>query len=472
MSVDEWGGLKQPITPAPDPEPDREHIDRATRSGDDSTNLIDFEDYDNGHLIAVNQGVRWNMPGGGEPGDGCQEWRPHGVCDECGRTSFVQQHCDKWACPNCWTRVANRFAVNAATRQQAFRSTQPADHHRQWAHAVVSPEEGDIDSKRQLFDNRSKAADIAIEKGFRGCSVVAHSHRPSDIGKEIYEATVDRDDEGDALIGFWVWLRNESSDIGVETADLIEWSPHYHIIGPTSPGMDTGSEQDDWLYNLIRFNEHDLTAISTSEDSHEELYGTYRYLASHIFRPANSSRQMITWHGCLANSVFVESADEEWQYQKPSQGVRDAIKRAMESLSETTPDRDETDESGDDGDALEPCPCSDCSGELIAVWDVSAYLDHVDPPPEVAEKMRVARDWAMGDIEPPGGLRNPRCEADARDALYAMLSSDPRHTRPNRRKQVDNINPSEDGKSRKSENRNTSSECGAPKCNGLGGGLH
>lgn len=416
----EWGTLQQPTIPAPDEQKVSETVRRASRSSGDAS-LIDAPGENNGHLSVPHNGEKWVLPGGDERGDHCGEWRVKGVCGDCGHTDMVQQHCDRWLCPDCWTRAANRFSINAATRIQSFRYTQPDDYSRQWAHATVSPENGDITTRRALFDNRSKAADIALEKGFRGCAVVAHSHRPTELGKELYRADVDRDDDGEPVTGFWVWLRNESSGLEPDTSALIQWSPHYHIVGPTSPDMTEGKDSDEWLYTVIRFNEHDLGGVATSEDSHNELYSTFRYLASHILKPEDSDRQVVTWHGALANSVFVEDATEEWQYQKPSDGVRNAIKRHLQRIAGPTIENNDSDDSGDDSDDLGECPESDCDGVLIGVWDINAYLDHNDPPPEVAHKMRVARDWVAGEIEPPAGLKSPRCESDARRAFERML---------------------------------------------------
>jgi ribosomal protein S27AE len=393
---------------------------RARRSSGDGS-ILEESRYQNDHLSVSHSGERWMLPGGDVPGDNCGVWRVKAVCDDCGHATMVEQHCDRWLCPDCWTRTANRFSINAAKRIQSYRYTQPDDHSRQWAHAVVSPTDGDVSTRRALFDNRTKAADIAQEKGFRGCAVVAHSHRPTDFGKELYRADVDRDDSGEPDIGFWVWLRNESDKLKPDTSDLIEWSPHYHIIGPTTPGMTEGKDSDEWMYHVIRFNEHDLGGVATSEDSHNELLSTFRYLASHILQPEDSSRQLITWHGDLANSVFVEDATEQWQTQKPSEGIRDAIKRHLKELAGPTVETPESDADGDESDDLGDCPERDCDGVLIGVWDINAYLDTTEPPPDVAHKMRVVRDWVGGEIEPPGGLKKPRCEKDARLAIEKML---------------------------------------------------
>jgi len=420
----EWGDLQQPTLPAPDPVEMSDVARRAARSGDRDSSLYDHHDFGNDHLSVEHGGEKWLLPGGGDPGDSCQEWRPRSVCNQCGHVDLVTDHCDRWECPHCDTRVMNRFGVNASARVQAFRYQQPDNHLRQWAHATVELPEGDVTTKRQLFENRSEAADIAMEKGFRGCAVVAHSHRPTDLGKELYLAVVDRDDEGNPNIGFWVWLRNESAELNPDTSDLIEWSPHYHIIGPTSPGMSPGEESDPYLYHVIRFNKHELKGVTTSDDSHRELFGTFRYLASHIIQPEDCSRQMITWHGALANSVFVEDASEEWQHQKPSEGVRRSIKRRLKEIAGPTVDDDESGDRDDSAGDLGDCLRGDCEGVLIAVWDITEYLSHVDtdPPPKVLKTMRTCRDWAKGRIEPPAGLKNPSCESDARKALELMMS--------------------------------------------------
>jgi len=298
---------------------------------------------------------------------------------------------------------------------------QPDDYHKQWAHGVVSADACDVDTKRKLFENRTKAADIAMEKGFRGCAVVPHAYRLSDLGERMYAEHVDRDEEGNPIVGKWVWLRNSSHELECATSELVSWEPHYHIIGPTSPNMTGAKESDEWRYSVIRFNEHDLNGIATSDDSHEELFGTFRYIASHIAFPEDTDRQLITWHGELANSVFVEDAIEEWQVQKPSQGAREAIKRRMKGLAGPMVDNDDSDGDDNESDDLGECPTDDCDGRLIAVWDINAYLDHADPPPDVVHRMRVARDWVAGDLEPPGGLKHPTCEQDARQVLNHLL---------------------------------------------------
>jgi hypothetical protein len=267
-------------------------------------------------------------------------------------------------------------------------------------------------NERQFYNGRSKAADIAEEKGFRGFAIVGHPWRIDQQTKAEY-----RDCDPD--VGKWVWLRNEFSE--QELRDRVYWSPHYHIIGVTTADMDPGDESDQWVYEFIRSLEsyHGIR----DRESHDDLYGSFRYLLSHTGFPEGSTKQAVTWYGDLANSVFVENAGQEWQTEKPSEGVRSALRREVESVAGVTEDAEDEDggtaasESGD----LKECPCGECGGVLVDVFDIRAYLDHNDPPPEVANRMIAAYEWRLGDRMPPPGLKHPRTEAQAREAFEAII---------------------------------------------------
>lgn len=360
-------------------------------------------------------GVReWQLPGQGESGAGCGEWYPDAVCETCGVVDLAARSCGRRSCPDCWGIWAHDAAIRATVRIQAFRYTQPDDWHRQVAHAIVAPPEAEVMSERQYWDGRSKAAEMALEKGFRGCAVIPHPYRVTEEGKEQYQRE-------DPDYGIWVWLRNDVDGMDRYTY----WSPHYHVIGPTGADMDPAVESDEWVYHFRRSVEP-FSGVRDYE-SHEDVYGLFRYLLSHTGYPAESTKQVTTWYGDLANSVFVEDATEEWQHAKPSDGVLSALERAVEEVAGVSSDDDKSDEravreeSGDKG----PCPVDECDGKLIDVFDVLAYLRQVHPedrPREgVEERMRAAREWRLGRIEPPPGMKRPRTEQQAREAFEALL---------------------------------------------------
>lgn len=350
----------------------------------------------------------WRLPGQGERGARCGEWYPEAVCDACGEVHFGSHVCGKRSCPDCWTSWAHDGSVRATERVQAFRYTQPDDYHRQAAHVVVSPPEGDVMNYRQYKEGKKEAAEIAQEKGLRGFAMIAHPFRVTPEGKREYRAV-------DPEYGIWVWLREDVEDM----ERYIYWSPHYHIIGPTSADMDEGTDGDEWTYSFIRsFGRFD--GIHDSE-SHEEVYGAFRYLLSHTGYPEGSTDQVVTWYGDLANSVFVEDATEGWQHEKPSEGVRSALEREIEEAVGPKAEGDESDESGGTTDDVGECPVDGCDGVLIDVFDVSAYLRQTDPPPGVRERMVTARDWRLGRIEPPSGMKRPQTEEHAEEALQELL---------------------------------------------------
>jgi hypothetical protein len=301
---------------------------------------------------------------------------------------------------------AKEAAVRATQRIQEFRYTQPNDYRRQAAHAVVSPAEGTVRNKRQFYEMKKEAAELAKEKGFRGFAVIPHPFRVTEEGKERYRSE-------DREVGMWVWLRNEVED----REEYTYWSPHYHIIGMTTADMEEAKESDEMVYKMFRTFER-FEGVRDA-DSHEDVYGAFRYLLSHTGYPEGSSRQVTTWHGDLANSVFVEDASEDWQNEKPSEGVRSAIKGEIEAVAGGS--SDEEGEGGSESDDREECAVEGCDGVVIDVFDVSAYLRQCDPPPEIRCRMLAAKDWRLGDREPPAGMKRPQTEEQAREAFEVMV---------------------------------------------------
>lgn len=347
----------------------------------------------------------YELPGKGKSGPRCGEWKPAGVCETCGRLDLTVDRCGRRTCSECWYKWARDASVRAATRIQAWRHTQQG-WRQQVAHAVVSAPEGTIQSTREFFDGKSRAAEIAESKGWRGFAVIAHPWRATEEAKEEYR-------EEDREVGLWVWLRQTKADIH----QWIYWSPHYHIIGATGADMEPAKESDEWVYSFIRSVES-YDGI-TGKDSHEDVYGLFRYLLSHTGWPEECSRQAITWYGCLANNVFVEDATKDWQHEKPSDGVVSAIQRHVEEVAGVE-DTDESDGDGG-GDEMAECPLEDCDGLIIDVWDINAYLRQQEPPPDVRRKMKLAWKWRIGEVEPPPGAKRPRSEEEARESWALVL---------------------------------------------------
>jgi len=393
----EWGILKEPTLAAPEPTEPSRADERAARSspGAWSEDLGRFGS------------ERWELPGFGESGPKCGVWYPDNVCNECGHVDMNAHKCGRRTCPECWAMWAKEASVRATVRVQGFRYVHD---FKQVVHATVSPTEGDIMTEREFYKGKKKAAEMAQEKGFKGCAVVAHPWRVTDDAKEMYNA-VDRD------VGIWVWLRREFAE--PEIQELIYWSPHYHIIGPSTPDMEPASDSDEWVYKFIRSVKP--MGGASDREAHEDVYGAFRYLLSHTGWPEGETKQAITWYGDLANAVFVEDATEDWQIQKPSEGVRDSIQRHTEEVAGVSVEEDGGDELGDGRDDEGDCPCGDCDGVLIDVLDVERYLRHNEPPPDVARVMTTCYEWRLGRLQPPPGMRRPSTEEEARGVLEKLL---------------------------------------------------
>lgn len=391
----EWGALREPTAYVP-PEPESSPGASRTPSPgewDESLGQYGAEE--------------WELPGLGESAPRCGEYYITAVCTEAGHIDAGTHQCGRRSCPECWGRWAAEAAVRASVRLQAARYQQPDDYRRQAAHAVVSPPEGEIMTARGYWEGRSTAAEIAKEKGFRGFSIMPHPYRVTEAGKDAYRAA-------DPDYGIWVWLRNDVDDLDRYTY----WSPHYHVVGLTSADMDPAKDSDEWVYKF----ERSLTRFEGIRDTeaNEDVYGLYRYLASHTGYPEGSTKQTVTWYGDLANAVFVEEATEDWQNPKPSEGVMSALQRELEELAGIGLE-DDRGEGDPEADELGECEVEGCEGLLIDVFDVRAYLETNDPPREVSDRMLAAYEWRIGDRKPPPGLKAPRTEAELRESFEALL---------------------------------------------------
>lgn len=395
----EWGALKEPSAYVPPAPGGQTKIQQRADRHADAEGL--------GRWGAE----RWEPPGFGDSGPRCGLYQPMGVCSGCGDLALTEHICGRRSCPDCWTSWAKKAAVRITRRIQAFRYTQPDGPLRQVAHGVVSPPDGAVRNRREFWDGRSTAAEIAQEKGWRGFCVIGHPWRYTEEAAALYNAA-------DPDYGIWVWLRKDVSE--ERFYELTRWSPHYHIIGATSPDMDPGEESDAWTYKFIRSMDPMESIYDT--EAHQDLYGAVRYLLSHVGYPEESTKQTTTWYGDLANSVFVEDATEDWQQQKPSPGVLSKLTREIEAVADVQVDDDR--EAGEDArDDLGDCRQDDCDGVYIDVFDVPMYLEGNDPPPGVAARMMAAWEWRLGDRVPPPGMKNPQTEEQAREAFESLITS-------------------------------------------------
>lgn len=349
----------------------------------------------------------WQLPGEGEPGPQCGEFYVDDVCTECGEPGFSAHKCGRRTCPECWGLWARDAAVRATARVQAFRHQQPPDYHRQVAHCVVSPPEGDCMNERAVWDWRKKAGNLANEKGMRGAAVIPHPWRPTDAARQLYNAV-------DPEVNIYVWIRNEAP---ADPQEYLYWSPHFHVIGVTTPDMEPAETGDAALWEFIRTVEPYTGPLD--QESHNDLYGTFRYLLSHTGFPVDSQRQITTWIGDIANSVFVDNATESWQIDKPPESVQDLLERQIRVVAGDDPAVEDDAEGGDDN-----AKCDACGGMVIPVLDVTQFLRRNDPPPDVTDRMTTARDWRLGRREPPAGLKRPSNQADATKAFRKMTGGD------------------------------------------------
>lgn len=351
--------------------------------------------------VHVSGEENWLLPGFGESHDECGDYRIEGVCSSCGEPTFAPHQCGRRECPNCWGIWGKQASMKRTERLQAVRYS---ESHKQAAHAVISLDR-DIQTREQYLNGRSRAAEIAREKGWRHFDVIAHPWRLTAEAKAICEA------EKPEGVGDWVWLReNYPTRIQWWHPDtLVKWGPHYHIIGVTGRDMEPAKDSDPYVYKFI----DSLERFSVdSEDSYDDVYSVYRYLFSHVGVHSEHQFQAVVGYGGMSNAGYAEYEPESY--------VLDKIREMTEAVAASELGDDGPDRAGPDEDELGECDhCDD--GRVISVFSIPEYIDQARPPDDISIRMRVAYEWRCGDLMAPPGYRFPSSEADAREAFWALV---------------------------------------------------
>jgi hypothetical protein len=192
---------------------------------------------------------------------------------------------------------------------------------------------------------------------------------------------------------------------------LTYWSPHWHIIGLCRDfDADDPDEQDGWVARRIR----SLAPYEGLRDreAYDDLVGAVRYLMSHATYESGTSRDCVRWFGELATTNFQpEEALSEGSYDVIDRVVREVVG---------------ADDEGD-GDGVEEDEECECCGSRSwsPIWDAGGAL--ADPGwcdrigRDAERRLVAAFEWAIGEREPPPGLKRATCEADAQEALEELL---------------------------------------------------
>jgi len=398
MSAEEWGGLVEDWTHLVDDQDDRADQLEEAEPGRWQEEL----DY------SVFADSSMSVPGQGEKGPNCQIWKPAEFCDECAEVSYAQNHCGRRSCPHCVGIWTEERAVGITKRLSAKRHTEQMGIDRRTIHAVMSPPEGEIRTLQQVYSGFKEAYSIAEERGIRGGVAIFHGYRVKDDVQQEFKREAPDD------IGIWHWIM----DVRPESwRELTYWSPHYHIIG-LCRDFEAGDLDNGWVAHRID-RDGGRSAFLPYEglrdkESYKEVVGTVRYLMSHATFESGTSRDCVRWFGELATTNF--QPDEEL-----SDGAFDVIDR---KVREVVGADDESEESGVTDDESDRCECCGANS-WSPIWDAGAAL--ADPGwcdrigREKERELTAAFKWAIGEQMPPPGLRNPRTESEAREALEELL---------------------------------------------------
>jgi hypothetical protein len=334
----------------------------------------------------------------GERGLNCGEWYPAEFCESCGTVHPGTSRCQQRGCPDCWATWTGNRAEAITRRLTAFRFAQDAGVDRRAVHAVASPPTGEIVSLADVKRYRRKAQERLKEAGVRGGVMVFHGFR---VKADVKEAFRELKDAEAVSGGIWQFVRENRR----HWRSQVYWSPHFHVIGVA---REFEPVEDDWV--LRRLSTADRLDTLRDDGAYESVAKMSRYILSHAtFEP--EGMRAVSWFGQVHATQF--SPEEEL-----SDGALSVIERkAAEAVGR------EDDGEGDEEDGP-TCREDDCEGSLRKIWDANIFLGDsqwVDSVGREAERrLAVAFDWAIGELDPPPGLKKPRTREDFEEA-FAIL---------------------------------------------------
>lgn len=342
----------------------------------------------------------FTLRGMGEQPDSCGAYFPMNFCEECGTPHFRESHCEMRDCPQCWRGNVARSTESLTARLCGLRHSQDSAQDKRTVHAVVSPPEDVVRTVTDVYDGFRTAYDLAEAHGIRGGVAIFHGYRPTEAAKDQFR---DEDPE----FGIWEWIREHQKNWRV----LSEWSPHWHIVGLARDFGSADPDQDDgWMVWRIRsLKPFRMSETVDGDDAYSDAAGLFRYILSHASHETGKSKDVVRWFGAGATACFSMN------------DLAVSSKQQIESKAHKAVYGGD-DEGIDDGESS--CDEDDCDGDLRPIWEAFRALQDrqfcEQIGGEAQRELEAAAEWMMGDLDPPPGLKNPRTEQQAREALAAI----------------------------------------------------
>jgi len=293
------------------------------------------------------------LPGFGQPTRTCQQLVPRGVC-EAGHIQLATSSCELRRCPDHWREWATRGTEAAVARLAAYRQAQGHDWDRRMVHVVVSPETDVTPTERRLWRWRSEAQQIASDCGLRGGLMVTHPYRTTDELDRLYAQAVAGGLPGDH--GKWRFARELAGGDWRELEQLVDASPHYHVVGPA---RDVDAEAvaglDGWVVKMIRsLPRHHLR----DPEPYEATAGLVWYLRSHAAH--QQGRHSVSYFGAVHPATF-----------DPAEALTASEWQQVQQMAGYAVDPPEAEE-----DPL--CACDDCEAPVFEMYELPGRLAQLE----------------------------------------------------------------------------------------------
>lgn len=249
--------------------------------------------------------------GKGEKGLECGVIKASFICDnpDCGKVHYVRGHCDRKACPVCYTRWIKEEVNKVSAR---LLSKEALNHHpgKRLVHIILSPgpEEKPV-TKKELDMLIHEGYEYIKEKGALGGAMIFHAFRVSRYAKE--EARK----EG---IKHWAWIRKQK-----QPELYYSYSPHLHLITFINH-LKPPEKGEKWVYKTKVNKKGQVINFMQKAKRDKALKALTAYLLSHAvtIEGAEDSFHSVRWFGTCAYNQFQTTLEELESKEKPENELK------------------------------------------------------------------------------------------------------------------------------------------------------
>lgn len=208
-----------------------------------------------------------------------------------------------------YTTIAALYVLAARHHRNTQQFTKSQTHH-----VLYSPPQDDITTPADVGRHRANIHTIADEIGLDGGMAVFHGYRPRQRAVDEFLSHVEETEyiQTSTDVLFWEWMRQAD-----DWKHLVEWGPHFHLIGYT----------DSTLSNAAKGVTKQLRKFKSYNPFDKQVISEHRAVAKdcidHVSFKQDNPSPPITWFGDLQGDSWCSA--KQYTTDPTTNQIREAL---------------------------------------------------------------------------------------------------------------------------------------------------